>query len=82
MLYCKKYDIKFFALAIDEGIKGYRDHTLDDLGEFCKKYNLSARRIKYWEEVGLFFPAVRSKGGVRLYKDSLIININFIRLFF
>ncbi len=52
---------------------------LYSIGEFCKKYNLSARRIKYWEEVGLFFPAVRSKGGVRLYKDSLIIHINFIK---
>lgn len=51
---------------------------LYSIGEFCKKYNLSSRRIKYWEELGLFFPAVRSKGGIRLYKDSLIIHIKFI----
>ncbi|HAF07367.1 MAG: Mercuric resistance operon regulatory protein [candidate division TA06 bacterium 32_111] len=57
----------------DGGVKLY------SIGEFCKKYNLSSRRIKYWEEIGLFFPAVRSKGGVRLYKDSLIIHINFIK---
>ena len=31
MLYCKKYNVPFFALAIDEGIADYRDHTLEDL---------------------------------------------------
>lgn len=34
-LFCKKHGIKYFALAIDEGIHDYRDHTLDDLREFC-----------------------------------------------
>src|SRR3989344_9563923 len=36
--FCLEHNITFFALAIDEGIKGYRDHTLDDLKKFCKAH--------------------------------------------
>ncbi|GEM_PF-3063990 len=54
------------------------NEKLYTIGEFCRKYNLSSRRIKYWENLGLFFPSVRSKGGIRLYKDSLIVHIKFI----
>ncbi|MDD3803972.1 MAG: MerR family transcriptional regulator [bacterium] len=49
------------------------------IGEFCGKFNLSPRQIKYWENLGLFFPSVRSKGGIRLYNESLIIHIRFIQ---
>lgn len=49
------------------------------IGDFCKKFDLSPRQIKYWEDLGLFFPSVRSKGGVRLYNESLIIHIRFIQ---
>ncbi|MEM4397261.1 MAG: TIGR00269 family protein [Candidatus Woesearchaeota archaeon] len=31
------------ALAIDEGIKGYRDKTLEDLKKICQKYNIKIR---------------------------------------
>jgi uncharacterized protein (TIGR00269 family) len=51
-LYCKKYNIKCFALAIDEGIKGYRDHTLDDLKEFCKKYEVELHIVSFKEKFG------------------------------
>jgi len=49
------------------------------IGEFCRKFELSPRQIKYWEDLGLFFPSVRSKGGIRLYNESLIIHIRFIQ---
>ncbi len=40
------------ALAIDEGIEGYRDGTLKTLAEFCKKENIPLRIKSYKEEVG------------------------------
>lgn len=74
-------DYEIGKIAREVGFAHEREESgekLYSIGEFCKKYNLSSRRIKYWEELGLFFPSVRSKGGIRLYKDSLIIHIKFI----
>lgn len=45
--YCQKYNIPFFALAIDEGIKDYRDHTLEDLKEFCNNYDISLKIVSF-----------------------------------
>jgi len=61
MLYCKKYDIKFFALAIDEGIKGYRDHTLDDLKIFCEKYGIQLNIVSFKEKFGDTLDNIRDK---------------------
>ena len=52
MKYCKKYDIDFFALAIDEGIANYRDHTLRDLKKFCKEYKIKLNIISFEEYFG------------------------------
>ena len=52
MKYCRKYNIDFFALAIDEGIKDYRDHTLDDLNTFCKQYDIKLNVISFKERFG------------------------------
>jgi uncharacterized protein (TIGR00269 family) len=38
--YCIEYKIRFFALAIDEGIHDYRDKTLEDLRNFCKSNSI------------------------------------------
>jgi len=35
------------ALAIDEGIKDYREHTLDFLTKFCKKYEIELHINSY-----------------------------------
>jgi len=51
-LYCKKYGIECFALAIDEGIAGYRDHTLDDLKIFCEKYEVKLHIVSFKEKFG------------------------------
>jgi uncharacterized protein (TIGR00269 family) len=61
MLYCKKYEIKFFALAIDEGIKGYRDHTLDDLKIFCDKYGITLNIVSFKEKFGDTLDNIREK---------------------
>jgi tRNA(Ile)-lysidine synthase TilS/MesJ len=39
----KKLGYNVEALAIDEGIKGYRDKTLEDLKKFCKKNKIKLR---------------------------------------
>ncbi|MFW6231069.1 MAG: TIGR00269 family protein [Nanoarchaeota archaeon] len=52
MLYCKKHDIDFFALAIDEGIKDYRDHTLDDLRSFCERYDIPMTVVSFKARFG------------------------------
>nr|AQS34515.1 hypothetical protein [uncultured archaeon]AQS34537.1 hypothetical protein [uncultured archaeon] len=61
MLYGKKYDIKFFALAIDEGIAGYRDNTLDDLRTFCEKYNIELHIVSFKERFGDTLDNIRDK---------------------
>lgn len=45
-----KYDV--YALAIDEGIKGYRDSSLEFLRKFCKKNNIPLKVYSFKKEVG------------------------------
>lgn len=52
MLYCKKYNIDFFALNIDEGIEDYRAHTIKDLKSFCEKYNIPYHIVSFKEKFG------------------------------
>ena len=61
MKYCKKNDIKFFALAIDEGIAGYRDHTLDDLEKFCSEFNIPLKTVAFKDKFGTTLDQVRDK---------------------
>jgi tRNA-5-methyluridine54 2-sulfurtransferase len=60
-LYCKKYKIEIFALAIDEGIKGYRDHTLNDLRTFCKKYDIKLHVVSFKEKFGDTLDNIKDK---------------------
>jgi tRNA-5-methyluridine54 2-sulfurtransferase len=60
-LYCKKYGIEIFALAIDEGIKGYRDHTLDDLKTFCKRYDVKLHVVSFKEKFGDTLDNIKDK---------------------
>jgi uncharacterized protein (TIGR00269 family) len=61
MLYCKKYDIDFFALAIDEGIKNYRDHTLEDLQIFCDTYEIPMTVLSFKTRFGSALDDVQEK---------------------
>ena len=45
--------IKINAIAIDEGIAGYRDKTLKTAQEFCEKNNIELNIFSYKEEFGL-----------------------------
>ena len=45
--------IKINAIAIDEGIKGYRDKTLEKAKDFCDKNNIKLNIFSYEEEFGL-----------------------------
>ncbi|MBI1934833.1 TIGR00269 family protein [Candidatus Woesearchaeota archaeon] len=46
-------NIKICAIAIDEGIAGYRDRTLATAQEFCDKNNIRLHIFSYKEEFGL-----------------------------
>ena len=45
--------IRINAIAIDEGISGYRDKTLKTALDFCNKNNIQLRIFSYKEEFGL-----------------------------
>src|SRR3989344_5591949 len=45
--------IRISAIAIDEGIAGYRDKTLERAKEFCQKSNIKLHIFSYKEEFGL-----------------------------
>lgn len=46
-------NIRINAIAIDEGIHGYRDKTLEKAREFCEKSNVKLHIFSYKEEFGL-----------------------------
>jgi len=50
--YCEKQNIEYFALAIDEGIKGYRNNTLKDLKNFCKKHKIKLEIASFKKSFG------------------------------
>ncbi len=41
-----------FALAIDEGIADYREHTLIDLQKFCNEQNVQLKIVSFQDELG------------------------------
>ena len=45
--------IKISAIAIDEGIAGYRDKSLETAKEFCEKNDVALHVFSYKEEFGL-----------------------------
>jgi len=47
-----KYGYSVEALAIDEGIAGYRDESLEFLKKFCSEKNIVLRIFSYKDEVG------------------------------
>src|SRR3989344_3464680 len=47
-----KKDLKVQALLIDEGIKNYRDKTIKDAKEFCKKNKIKLHIYSYKKEFG------------------------------
>ena len=46
------FESKIFALVVDEGIAGYREHTLKDLQKFCQKYKIDLQKVTFEEDFG------------------------------
>lgn len=53
--------------------------TLLKVGELAKRTGKTVRAIHLYEELGLIAPAVRSKGGFRLYHDKAAKRIDWIQ---
>lgn len=49
------------------------------VGEVAKKAGVSVRTVRYYEELGLLQPAVRTSGGTRLYGDAEVVRLRFVR---
>jgi MerR family Zn(II)-responsive transcriptional regulator of zntA len=49
------------------------------IGQVSKKARVTLRTIRYYEELGLVEPAVRTKGGFRLYTEESIERLRFIQ---
>ena len=54
---------KLFALAVDEGIKDYREHTLIDLKEFCRKNEIELKIVSFKEEFNSTLDEAKEKIG-------------------
>src|SRR5947207_12998532 len=49
------------------------------VGELAKRTGKTVRAIHLYEELGLLAPAVRSKGGFRLYSGKAVRRIDWIQ---
>jgi MerR family Zn(II)-responsive transcriptional regulator of zntA len=49
------------------------------IGQVSKKAHVTLRTIRYYEELGLIGPIVRTKGGFRLYTEKSIERLRFIQ---
>ncbi|MNW41240.1 Mercuric resistance operon regulatory protein [compost metagenome] len=47
-------------------------------GQFAKKANVNVETLRYYEDLGLIDPPLRSESGYRLYSDEMLIRIAFI----
>ncbi len=75
MKYCREHHIAFFALAIDEGIAGYRDHTLDDLRLFCTQYDIKLEIVSFKDRFGDTLDNIREKGIEKNKKPCTVCGI-------
>ena len=55
------------------------DPRLLRIQEVAAEVGLTPRSIRYYEEIGLLEPAARSEGAYRLYDESDIARLRFIR---
>lgn len=57
----KKIEFKLSALLIDEGIKGYRDHTIKFAKEFCKKNKIKLEIVSYKDVTGKTLDSIKKQ---------------------
>jgi uncharacterized protein (TIGR00269 family) len=72
-LFCRKNNIEFFALAIDEGINGYRSKTLKDLKAFCKKQKIVLYVESFKKNFGKTLDSVKNDAMKRLGKKPCTV---------
>ncbi len=51
-VFAKRPDIRIFALTIDEGIKGYRDESIEMASRLCKKLGIGHHVVSFKDEFG------------------------------
>ena len=49
------------------------------IGDFARKAGTNLRTLRYYEEIGLLTPALRSEGGFRYYRSTDIHRVHLIR---
>ena len=54
------------------------DSTLMQIGEVAKRVDVTIRTVRYYEEMGLIEPAMRTEGGFRLYDMSVVRRLQLI----
>ncbi len=54
-------------------------HHLLKITEVAEEVGLTARAVRYYEEIGLLKPAARSEGSYRLFDDDDLERLRFIR---
>lgn len=52
--------------------------NLMQIGEVAKRVNVTIRTVRYYEEMGLIEPAMRTEGGFRLYDMSAVRRLQLI----
>jgi len=63
-----------------EGIGGVGTKArLLQIGEAAERAGLSLRTVRYWEEVGLVQPSMRSPGGFRLYSEADVDRLTVLK---
>jgi len=63
-LFNKNPTIEFFALTIDEGIKGYRDQTIKNAKTLCKSLGIDHYVVSFKKEFGFTLDDLIKKKGV------------------
>lgn len=49
------------------------------IGELARRANVSLRTVRYYEEAGLLLPAAKTSAGMRLYGETDVVRLRFIR---
>lgn len=60
------------------GDDGPLEPGLLKIGEFARLAGTNLRTLRYYEEIGLFQPAARSKGGFRFYRETDVHRLNMV----